>query len=55
MIYFSRVNGSLVQYQGTSKEAIVAMLAERGLTSEFIDEKTYLVELKILQDAMEAK
>jgi hypothetical protein len=55
MIYFSRVNGSLVKYQGMSQEAIVTMLAERGLTTEFIDEKTYTVELKILQDAMEAK
>ena len=55
MIYFSRVNGSLVRDEGMNQEAIVTMLLERGLTPEFIDEETYKAELKILQDAMDKK
>jgi hypothetical protein len=45
MIYFSRVNGSLVRYEGMSQETIIAMLNDRGLTAEFIDEATYNEEV----------
>jgi hypothetical protein len=52
---FIRLNGKLVSYEGMSEETIATMLAEQGLTLEFIDEETYSSELKILQDAMEKK
>jgi len=52
---FARIDGKLVSYEGMSQETIATMLAEQGLTPEFIDEETYNAELKIKQAALEAK